>query len=119
VSKAATLEIREDPAPLEQWDDGSVRVRGTRIGFDRFVEAYQAGERPSALARTFPSLSPGTIHRLIAYYLDHEREVRTWMEVLDAAAEEAAALIEERHPTTQMRARLKARLASGRAARTG
>jgi uncharacterized protein (DUF433 family) len=113
---AVTLELIADPPVLERWDDGSIRVAGSRTPFDRFVVAVRAGESMAELEETFPSLSASTLHRLMAYYLDHRAEVDAWYQKLAAQAEARRAEWEKSHPTDEWRRRLKAVRAETRAA---
>ena len=116
-SALATLELAAETPVLEKWKDGSIRVAGSRTPFDRFVELARAGESLDEMQEIFPSLSRATLHRLMAYYLDHRAEVDAWFEKLSAEAEELYAWFEERYPTAELRKRLKARLAETRATR--
>jgi uncharacterized protein (DUF433 family) len=109
----ASLTIAKDPPVLEKWKDGSIRISGTRIPFDRFVDAYTGGETAAQLRKTFPSLSLATIHRLLAYYLAHQTEVDAWFEQLSKEAE--ALYAEHSRQTAASRERLKRKLAEARA----
>lgn len=85
----ASLQIKPDPVPLETWEDGSIRVSGTRLHYYLFLQFGKAGNRPEDLGEAFPFLSLGTIHVLIGYYLQHQPELDTWLAELEHDAQEA------------------------------
>lgn len=110
----ATLELVADPPVLVKWEDGSIRVAGSRLPFDRFVEMAQAGRSLEEMQEMFPSQSLATLHRLTAYYLDHREEVDAWHAAVLARAQALRAEWEKTHPSTEWRKRLKAKLAEAR-----
>ncbi len=102
------FEIAADPVPLEKWDDGSVRVSGTRLHYYLFLQFYKAGDGPDDLLEAFPFLSLGTIHVLIGYYLHHQHELDEWLAKVQQEIDE----IRERHPQDRaLKERLLARMA--------
>ncbi|MEX0781740.1 MAG: DUF433 domain-containing protein [Dehalococcoidia bacterium] len=117
-SAPATFEIASDPVPLDKWEDGSIRVSGTRLQYYLFLELFKDGDGPSDLHEAFPFLSMGTIHLLIGYYLQHQDELDRWLAKVDQEIEEIRSWWDERYPQAGLKERLLARMAERNAATT-
>lgn len=63
--------------PLEKWDDGTIRVGGTRLLIDMVVDSHNRGACPEEIYEAFPSkyYSIADIYSVIAYYLSHKSDV--------------------------------------------
>ena len=83
--------------------------------FNIIVTAYKQGKSPEDLARSFPDLSLPTAYSVIAYYLAHRQAVDAWLTQLDRETEELVRRTEERWPSDEAKARIKARWAEMRA----
>ena len=68
---------------------GAVRVGHTRVSLDQVVEHYENGMTPEEMTRAYDRLVLADVHAVIAYYLQHQDEVRAY---LKRRAEEADAL---------------------------
>ena len=110
------FEIAADPVPLEKWDDGSVRVAGTRLHYNVVVRLYQAEGTVEGLLVALPDLEIGAAHRLVAYYLEHRDSVDAWIAQIDREADDIWEDLERIAPTAHLRRRLKALLEERRAA---
>ena len=64
--------LTEDPS-------GSIRLTNHRIGLDHFVYFYNQGYSPEMLLGQFPTLSLALIHKLIAFYLENQKSVDTYV----------------------------------------
>ena len=106
MSAAPSLEIQPDLVPLETWDDGSIRVTGTRLHYYLFLHFYKDEHRPEHLREAFPFLSLGTIHVLIGYYLQHQPELDTWLAKIEQDVQEIKASWDEHRPQTELKRRL-------------
>ena len=99
------------PEPL-RWDEGGViRVGAGRITLDLIVERYESGMAPEDMTRAYEALALGDAYAAIAFYLQRQDEVRTY---LKKRAAEAAALkdqVEAERPRVP-RAELTARRAA-------
>ena len=115
ASPGETLPLTAVPPPLVQWEDGSIRIAGTRMRFNIIITAYKLGKTPEQLTQSFPDLSLEKAYALIAYYLAHRPEVDAWLEQIDREAREAASRYEARWPNTEAKERIKARWAEMRA----
>ncbi len=76
--------------PIEQWEDGSIRVGGTRLLIDMIVHAHNCGESPEDIHEAFPSSSytVADIYAVIAYYLSHKSEIDKYLADREKEAEE-------------------------------
>ncbi|HVX85901.1 MAG TPA: DUF433 domain-containing protein [Phycisphaerae bacterium] len=72
--------------------DGEIRVVGHRISVYHILIRYNAGESPEAIAIALPTLKTSTIHKVIAFYLDHQPEVDAYLRAYaaDLHAQESA-----------------------------
>jgi uncharacterized protein (DUF433 family) len=62
--------------PFVHWhSDGEIRLVGHRIGLYHFIYYYNQGFTAEMLLCQFPTLELATIHKVIAFYLDHREEV--------------------------------------------
>jgi uncharacterized protein (DUF433 family) len=55
--------------------DGEIRLVGHRIGLYHFIYYYNQGFTAEMLHCQFPTLELATVHKVIAFYLDHREEV--------------------------------------------
>jgi len=60
--------------------DGWVHFPGCRVGLSSVVRAYQDGYSPEMLASEYPALSLVTIHKAIAFYLEHRAAIDRYLE---------------------------------------
>jgi uncharacterized protein (DUF433 family) len=55
--------------------DGEIRLTGHRVGLVHLVKLYNDGQSAEMIAASLPTLSLSLVHRVIAFYLDHQAEV--------------------------------------------
>ena len=67
------------PPDLLCHPDGEIRLAGHRIGLYHFVHYYNEGYTAEMMLGQFPTLDLALIHRLIAFYLTHSREVDAYV----------------------------------------
>lgn len=87
-----TLETIQN-VPLTIWQDGSIRVKGTRLPIERIVYAYKNGECPEEIFDSYPSnvYTVADIYLVIAYYLQNKEKIEKYI----ARREEEARKIRE------------------------
>ena len=85
----ALFVIREPGVPLEVWDDGSVRVGGTRLLLDTVVDGFNVGRSAEKLAEVHGGLPAQVIRDVIDYYLRHRDEVNAYVRDGEKTADEA------------------------------
>lgn len=71
-----TLETTQK-IPLTFWEDGTIRLKGTRLLLDMIVGAHQRGDCPEEIFEAFPSnkYNVADIYAVIAYYLSHKEKI--------------------------------------------
>ena len=73
------LKFEAIPCPLLLGGDGAIRVRGSGVVLELVVGAYDGGATPEQIAHHCSSLTLSTIHRVIAYVLEHRSEVDLYL----------------------------------------
>ena len=94
--------------PLIQEADGTVRITGSRVTLDTIIGAFQKGATAEQIQDSFPSLSLAQIYGAIAYYLEHEAGVETYLRERKAEADSIRHEIESQQDTAGFRARMRA-----------
>ena len=64
----------EQKVPLTLWQDGTIRVKGTRLLIDMVINAHNRGECPEEIFESFPSdiYTVADIYLVIAHYLNNK-----------------------------------------------
>lgn len=71
--------------------DGGYYVAGTRIALSSIVHAFQAGESPDEILRSFPMAGPLVkIYGAITFHLENTEKVQEYLEDIDRRWEELA-----------------------------
>ena len=110
------FEVLSDEPVIEAWEDGSVRIAGTRLLLDLVIEPYKAGHRPEEIAEWFGPRPLAPLYGAIAYYHAHTEQVEAYLARRHVQAERNQADYERRFPEhADLGARLKARLEDERA----
>jgi uncharacterized protein (DUF433 family) len=97
--------------PLIQEADGTVRITGSRVTLDTIIGEFQKGATAEQVQDSFPSLSLAQIYGAIAYYLEDEAAVETYLRERKAEAESIKDEINSQQDTAGFRARIRARRA--------
>jgi uncharacterized protein (DUF433 family) len=92
------LFLHADLPPLREAEEGAVRVGNSRISLDLVVEQYENGMTPEDLVRAYDTLVLADVHAVIAYYLRHREEVRTYLKRREEEAKALRAKIEAERP---------------------
>jgi uncharacterized protein (DUF433 family) len=84
--------------PLTQWQDGSIRVKGSRLPIDGIIYAYRQGEIPEAIFESYPSdaYTVADIYAIIAYYLSNKEKFDKYLSKREKEAERIRKEIESR-----------------------
>ncbi|MGH8598802.1 MAG: DUF433 domain-containing protein [Gammaproteobacteria bacterium] len=96
-------------APLTLWDDGSIRVVGSRIPLDTIIYQFKIGSTAEQIQDSFPSLTLHQIYGAIFYYLEHTETVEEYLRQRDDRAEEIRRMIESQPENIALREKLRAR----------
>ena len=78
--------------------NGGYYVAGTRISLDSVVHAFECGNAPEAIQERFPLLKPAQIYGAIAFYLDHQAEVRQYLEEKEHRTQDSSIPLSEANP---------------------
>jgi uncharacterized protein (DUF433 family) len=92
------LPLHAERPPLRVDEGGAVRVGNTRVSLDLVVEQYENGMTPEDMVRAYDTLVLADVHAVIAYYLRHRDEVRTYLKRRAEEAEALRAKIEAERP---------------------
>lgn len=65
--------------PLVITEQGTIRVRGSRVSLDCVVHHFKLGATAEQIVQSFPSLSLGDVYSSIAYYLTHHSEIDEYL----------------------------------------
>jgi uncharacterized protein (DUF433 family) len=57
--------------PLTQWEDGTIRITGTRVTLDVIIHQFKLGATVEQMHDSFPAASLQDIYGAIYYYLAH------------------------------------------------
>lgn len=103
------LAISAEPVPLTINADGVVCVGETRVTLDTVVAVFKQGTTPEEIVQRYPSLRLGDVYGAIAYYLNHQQEVETYLQKRQQQAQEIRSSNENRFDPQGLRDRLLAR----------
>src|SRR5215212_8316454 len=75
--------------PLTLWEDGSIRVKGTRLLIDMIINAHKRGDCPEEIFDAFPSkeYTIADIYLIIAYYLRNKAKIDKYLAKREKEAE--------------------------------
>ncbi len=106
-----TLETTQK-VPLTTWQDGSIRVKGTRLLLDMIIGAYKNGECPEEIFDSFPSneYTVADIYSVIAYYLNNKAKIDKYLARREKEAEEIRKQIESMPGYQEKREELRKKL---------
>ena len=84
-----TLVIAAEAPPLTALEDGSIRVRGTRMPLEVLVRAHAvSGLSAEQIVARFPRLDLADVYSVLGYYHRHRGEVEAYLARQDDAADE-------------------------------
>jgi uncharacterized protein (DUF433 family) len=96
------------PDFLVDHPDGEIRLTGSRIGLSDVVYYYNEGYSAEMLAEQFPTLSLALIHKVIAFYLDNQAEVDSYVSEQETATDRLRASLPDPPALAAIRRRLLA-----------
>lgn len=97
--------------PLTQWEDGTIRIAGSRVKLDSIIHQFNLGETAEGIQDCFPSLTLREIYGAIFYYLENTEALDEYLRGQRQAAEEGRRFIENHFDTSVLRERIRARRA--------
>jgi len=78
--------------------NGGYYVAGTRISLDSVVYSFERGNAPEAIQESFPLLKPAQIYGAIVFYLDHQAEVRRYLDEKERRIQDSSMPLSEANP---------------------
>jgi len=70
-----------------QWEDGSIRVRGSRVLLAIIVGRFQRGDTPIQIHNSFPTATVTQIKGVIDWYLNNKPEADVYLAEREAEGE--------------------------------
>jgi uncharacterized protein (DUF433 family) len=95
--------------PLEVWEDGTIRIKNSRVTLDVIVRQFKTGATAEQIQEDFPSLNLREIYAVLAFYLEQSNFVEDYLKKQKAEARETVEFIEQNLPTANLRASIRAR----------
>jgi uncharacterized protein (DUF433 family) len=74
------LAIVAEPAPLQANEDGVILIGKTRVTLDTVVAVFKQGAIAEEIVYRYPSLNLADVYATIAFYLNHQPEVETYLQ---------------------------------------
>jgi uncharacterized protein (DUF433 family) len=102
------LEVSQN-VPLTPWEDGTIRITGTRITLDVIINQFKLGATAEQIYDSFPAASLKYIYGVIYYYLEHTDAVEAYIRERQQAATETRLWVESQPGNRVLRERLLAR----------
>ena len=87
-----------DALPLRFEKDGTARIGRSRVTLDVVIDAFESGQTPEGIVRTYDALDLADVYEVIAWYLRHRDEVKGYLDQRGREAEALRATIEAAHP---------------------
>jgi uncharacterized protein (DUF433 family) len=97
-------------APLTQWEDGSIRITGSRVPIDTVIHHFKLGATAEEIGYKFPSLRLADIYGVIHYYLTHRQEAEDYLRGQEAEGDAVQQRIESDPQYKQWKAEMRERL---------
>jgi len=66
--------------PLHQNEDGTIRVKGSRVTLDTIVGRTRVGDTPEEIHEGFPTVTLAEINLIIEWYLNNQIEADEYLE---------------------------------------
>jgi len=104
-----TLTVEAQTIPLKADSDGVMRVGETRVTLDTVVHAFEQGHTAEEIVSHYPALKLADVYAVIAYYLNNQAEVLTYLRQQQEEAQKIWEQIESKADYQAFRQRLLAR----------
>jgi uncharacterized protein (DUF433 family) len=112
-----TLETTQT-VPLTLTEDGTIRIKGSRVSLDSIVYHFKLGATAEQIAHKFPALELADIYAAITYYLNHRETVDEYLRQQevesDALQQRIKSASNDQTACAEMRSRLLARWSARR-----
>lgn len=100
-------------SPPFHWDEaGGIRIGSSRVTLDSILASYHNGSTPEEIAIQFSVLRLEDIYSAIAYYLNHQQDVNSYLEQRDQQVQQLRQQLTQKHNLVDLRKRLLTRYQS-------
>ena len=97
------------PLPLEMNTEGVVLVGKTRVTLDTVINTFIQGTTAEEIVYRYPSLKLADVYAVIAFYLNYQQEVETYLHQRQQQAQIIRKMNEAKFDPQGLRDRLLAR----------
>ena len=101
-----SISLTAEPVPLEQDDQGTIRVKDSRVTLETLLAVFKKGATAEEIFEGFPTLDLADIYSVIAYYLHHREQVEAYLKEQELKAAQMRQKIESSYPNSEVRARM-------------
>jgi len=98
--------------PLALTEDGTIRIKGSRVSLDSIVYHFNLGATAEQIAHKFPALELADIYAAITYYLNHRETVDQYLQQQEVESDALQQRIESGPNDEAARAEMRNRLQS-------
>lgn len=95
--------------PLTQWDDGTIRIKGSRLKLEYILHQFKTGATAEQIQDSFPAASLRDVYGAIFYYLQNREAIDEYLRQREEADKEGIRFIDEHFDTKELRDRILAR----------
>jgi len=92
--------------PLQTDEQGTIRVRGTRVTFESMIQYYLQGQSPEDVQDAFSSVPLNEVYAIIAYYLANREALDGYLNQQAAKADRQREAFEATYPPKMTRVEL-------------
>ena len=104
-----TFICQTEAPPIHEDATGALRVGNSRVLLEVVIRAFQDGATPETIVQRYSTLTLADTYAVVAYYLRHPEEIRTYLSQREHKAEEVRQRIEAHQGDLEkVRARLQA-----------
>jgi uncharacterized protein (DUF433 family) len=95
--------------PLTEWDDGTIRIKGSRLKLEYILHQFKAGATAEQIQDSYPSATLRDVYGAIFYYLQNREAIDEYLRQREEADKEGIRFIDEHFDTKELRDRILAR----------
>jgi uncharacterized protein (DUF433 family) len=95
--------------PLTQWDDGTIRIKGSRLKLEYLLHQFNAGATAEEIQGSYPAATLRDVYGAIYYYLQNREAIDEYLRQREEADKEGIRFIDEHFDTRELRDRILAR----------
>ena len=103
--------IFPEEVPLTQWQNGTIRVIGSRVSLDTIIGRMQVGDTPEEIHEGFPTVTLAQINTIIDWYFNNQVEADQYLQEEEAEAERILTELESQPEYIARREELRRRIA--------